>query len=327
MNNFKSFRNLVINPEEQKILLSKIENSEQEQDMTLPANCNGFGRIRHFNKHVADDWISDPLPIEPALKYLSLDSADKLIAQVFQIAICNLKCWYCFVPEILRCANKATSKWFSADEMLDMYESEKLKAPMIDLSGGNPELAPEWIVYMMKAIRKKNLENVFLWSDNSLITDFFFSVLSKSDLNFIKEYKGYGQVGCFKGFDEESFSFNSGLPSEYFDFQFEHFKKFIDFGIDMYGYVTLTTPTLDKIDSKISNFMDRLQKIHPLIPLRFVPLKIFTFSPVVKRLDPIKSNALEYQQVAIKCWAEELSKRFTKSELSENIANVNIFNK
>ena len=76
---------------EQKVLVTNFRDSEQEQDLTVPANCNGFGRIRHFHRNTSDGWPSNPLPIDPASKALGVPSTDLLEAQVFQNASCNLR--------------------------------------------------------------------------------------------------------------------------------------------------------------------------------------------------------------------------------------------
>ena len=38
------------------ILLSKIASSDQEKDLTVPPNCNGYGRIRHFRRFISEEW-------------------------------------------------------------------------------------------------------------------------------------------------------------------------------------------------------------------------------------------------------------------------------
>jgi len=40
---------------------------------------------------------------------------------------------------------------------------------LIDLSGGNPELTPEWIFQMMQSLEKRELhDKTYLWSDDTL---------------------------------------------------------------------------------------------------------------------------------------------------------------
>ena len=79
--------------DDNRFLLSSIGESEQENDLTLPSNCDGFGRIHHFRREVAEDWLLDPLPIDPACNALGLHAVDMIQTQVFQIASCNVNCW------------------------------------------------------------------------------------------------------------------------------------------------------------------------------------------------------------------------------------------
>lgn len=99
--NFNNCRTSIYKPETRQFLLSRIAGSEQETDMSVPSNCDGFGRIHHFRRNV-DKWVQDPLPNDPVCKALEIPYTDVLEAQVFQIASCNAHCWYCFVPDELR---------------------------------------------------------------------------------------------------------------------------------------------------------------------------------------------------------------------------------
>ena len=148
-------RQKVYRPDTGQFLLSMIAGSEQAEDLSAPPNCGGYGRIHHFRRRVDIGWMDDPLPIDPACKALGLSYVDMLETQVFQLAVCNLHCWYCFVPNILKCAQAETSQWFTAEEMIDTFLKEKNHPCIIDLSGGNPELVPEWIIQTMKTLDKK----------------------------------------------------------------------------------------------------------------------------------------------------------------------------
>jgi len=81
-----------------RLLITRLEGSEQESDFTVPANCGGLGRIRHFNRETSAGWPDNPLPIDPACRALQLPPTDSVRAQVFQNASCNWRCWYCYVP-------------------------------------------------------------------------------------------------------------------------------------------------------------------------------------------------------------------------------------
>ena len=86
-------RTKAIRRPEKGILVSQLRDSHQETDITLPVNCNGYGRIHHFRIHQFEDWSPDPLPNLPAAKALGKPPSEVLRTQVFQIAVCNWHCW------------------------------------------------------------------------------------------------------------------------------------------------------------------------------------------------------------------------------------------
>lgn len=312
-------RKKVFDSENRMFLLSKISNSIQSNDLSTPCNCEGFGRIHHFHRQLDPTWISDPLPIDPACHALGIADVDLIETQVFQLSACNVHCWYCFVPDTLKCADEKLSKWFSAEDMVKLFLEDAGGARILDLSGGNPELAPEWILDTMKALeRLGKIDDIYLWSDDTLTTDFLFE-MDKKDIQYMVSYSNYGKVGCFKGFDTNSFTFNSGLDEAMFDKQFIRFEKYIDLGFDMYGYVTLTCSDIENIDERINKFADKLQSIHPLLPLRTIPLKIFEFSPTKTRMNSEYQNALINQEIAIVAWKRMLQDRFCESDLKKKI--------
>ena len=318
---FKNCRTSIYKSETSEFLLSRIAGSEQETDMSVPSNCEGYGRIHHFRRNVTNR-VQDPLPKDPACKALKIPYTDVLEAQVFQLASCNVNCWYCFVPDELKRGGMINAKWLTAEEMIGLYKKSDTGIRVIDLSGGNPELAPEWIFESMKALEKNNLVNeVYLWADDTLTTDYYIEYLSNEELEYMASYKNFGKVGCFKGFDNHSFAFNSKLPEYIYEKQFERFERYVDMGLDIYGYVTLTSDNYDGIEEKMGGFMDRLQKIHPILPLRIVPLKIFAFTPTGSRLNNHYNMALKNQNLAIKAWVAELSKRYSKEQLTCRISD------
>lgn len=318
---FKYYRDIVYNGVDQ-FLLAKIAGSEQENDLSAPPNCNGYGRIRHFHRKLDEDWY-DSLPMDPMSKSLNLEFSDMVEAQVFQIASCNLRCWYCFVPDNLKRAIKEDSCWFTADSMVNMFVETGKNIKLIDLSGGNPELVPEWTFETMRALEKRGLhKSVYLWSDDTLTTDYFFRYLDYNKLQYIKNYPHYGKVGCFKGFDEKSFCFNTNLNSIFFSRQFEHFKRYLDIGLDMYGYVTMTTDNILNLEERISSFIDKLKKIHPLLPLRIVPLKIVKFTPVGQRANESHLIALNNQVLAHREWRKQLRENYSEEQINQKICDV-----
>ncbi|MEX0784987.1 MAG: hypothetical protein WD557_20315 [Dehalococcoidia bacterium] len=311
------------NPKTSQILLARIAGSEQEKDLTAPPNCGGLGRIRHFRRATQEGWPPNPLPIDPATKALGLPRTDELNAQVFQNAACNWRCWYCYVPFELLSAKEHLGEWVTADEMVDLFLSEANHPHVLDLTGGQPDLVPEWIPRTMEALLDRDAENsVFLWSDDNLSNDYFWRYLSAADIDLVSSYRNYAKVCCFKGFDAPSFAFNTGTDPEGFEAQFELFSRYLEINVDLYAYVTLTGTEMDRLSHRISGFIDRLQAVHSLLPLRTIPLEIRVFSTVVERVGARETDALGVQQLAIAAWTKEITRRFTAAERALPITEV-----
>ena len=138
-------RDKAIDLNRKTILITNFYGSNQEKDFTDPPNCNGFGRVRHFRLDAGKEWIPNPLPILPASKALGFKPDSIIRAQVFQSSICNWRCWYCFVDFELLSGNPKRASFLTCNEMVDLYLAEYNPPPMFDLTGGQPDLTPEWV--------------------------------------------------------------------------------------------------------------------------------------------------------------------------------------
>src|SRR5690349_8721589 len=107
-----------VNVEDRTLLVTNFIDTKQAADLSDPPNCNGFGRIRHFKTSTSPGWPANTLPIVPAAAALRVEPSDRMNAQVFQNAICNWRCWYCYVPFNLLNANADRSAWVTADELV-----------------------------------------------------------------------------------------------------------------------------------------------------------------------------------------------------------------
>jgi len=319
------YREKSVDVESRRLLVTNFLGSEQEPDLSEPANCNGFGRIRHFRRATSPGWPSNPLPIDPACLALGLPFADSLRAQAFQLASCNWRCWYCFVPFDLLAASAKHSGWLTSGDLVDYYLAQDNPPQCIDLTGGQPDLVPEWVPWMMDELVARDLQrNVFLWSDDNLSNDYFWRFLSDEQIEQVVTFKNYARVGCFKGFDAESFVFNTRAAPEQFDYQFELMKRLLETGLDTYAYATFTCARRDGIDDGMKVFVERLQGIDELLPLRTVPLEIRVFTPVGPRLREAENEALINQEAAIDAWRRELDDRFSSAERAQPVTSVKL---
>ena len=112
-------------------------------------------------------------------------------------------------------------------------------------------------------------------------------------------------------------------PQDY-DRQFEVLRRVLDLGLDVYGYVTLTSPHDDCVGQGVADLMDRLQGIDPHFPLRVIPLRIQVFTPVERRLarDSARERSIAVQEGAIAAWTSELKRRFPPEVRALQICDV-----
>jgi len=316
-----------LDPAAQRVAITRFDGSEQEQDMTEPSNCEGFGRIRHFRRATGDGWPENPLPIDPVARSLGIRPApDTMRAQVFQNAVCNWRCWYCYVDFPLLSGRRDHSALLSADELVERYLAEPSRPSVIDLTGGQPDLVPEWIVWMIQARQRRGLdEQVYLWSDDNLSNAYFWEKLTDGQRRIVFEAPHYGKVCCFKGFDDASFAFNTGAAPALFSRQFDLMRRLVrDTPLDLYSYATFTAPDDRGIDVRMRAFVDRLQGIDEALPLRTVPLQINVFSPNRARMTDDHQRALEVQDEAITAWRQELEARFAPADRNRGIYDVEL---
>lgn len=317
------YRERAIDISQKKLSITNYTGSQQEKDLKEPANCDGFGRIRHFKLNPGEGWPQNPLPIMPAVKYLGIKVTDILRAQVFQNSVCNWRCWYCYVDFKLLNGDKRYSSFLSCDELLDMYQKQDNPPKLIDLSGGQPDLTPEWVPWMMEALISRNLEDeVLLWSDDNLSNDYFWKYLTPKQIDVITSYTKYARVCCFKGIDETSFSINTKADPKLFYNQLELFERLRGINIDLYAYITLTAPLDTDFDRLIPLFLDHVQRIDENFPLRIVPLKIYEFAPTKSRSDMDKANLLLGQEKAIVTWQKEMERRFSEEMRTRSITDI-----
>lgn len=296
-------RTRIIRPATREILITRLEGSAQEGDLTSPVNCGGLGRIRHFRRATPPGWPDNFLPIDPAAVALGTSRADLVEAEVFQNAACAWRCWYCYVPFNLLGGDERRAEWTTPDEMVRRYAALDTRPRILDLSGGSPDLTPEWIPWTIEALDGAGIADAtFLWSDDNLSTDLVFTALDDRQRCLMTEAK-YGRVCCFKGFDAESFAFNTGAEPDGFERQFERFDRYLALGLDLYAYATLTGPTPDGVEEKVDAFVRRLTALWGQLPGRTVPLRIEAFGPMVDRsASRDLTTPLAVQETAIRAW-------------------------
>jgi uncharacterized Fe-S cluster-containing radical SAM superfamily protein len=202
-------------------------------------------------------------------------------------------------------ADVARSEWKTAVELLDMYWSESERPAILDLSGGSPDLLPEWVVWMMDAIEDTGRKSsIYLWSDDNLSSDYLLSQ-GHSLLSRMESYgHGYGKVCCLKGFDPFSFSFNTGAEPAGFEEQLRILEGYAKCGIDLYLYITLTSPPRSDDGELVRAFVERLRKIRWDLPSRTVALHIAEFDTMRSRISEARQDAMKNQWRLVRAWRD-----------------------
>jgi hypothetical protein len=178
---------------------------------------------------------------------------------------------------------------------------------------------------MMRALIAAGLDrSTYLWTDDNLSTSYLFDKLDTLELDTLRTYRNYGRVCCFKGFDPRSFAFNTRAAEGDFAQQFEIMRRLLALGIDLYGYVTLTSPRSAGVAAGVAELVDRLQALDPNLPLRVVPLQIRVFTPVNARIaaNQARERSLAIQEEAIAAWTSEIGRRFDPGLRALDIASV-----
>lgn len=315
-------RSRLLCPSRQAIRLANLYDTSQSLDIGKPINYGGFGRIHHFSEQQRPEWIADPLPAVPAARKLGCSVEEARVAQIFQIPACNLRCWYCFVDYSSLSPEACNTRLFDVCELVRGLPKPPGNPRVLDLSGGNPGLVPEWLLWTVRALRDERRDDVMLWVDDNLTVSLYSSVLSSTELQEIIGYPLFSSVGCFKGFDDESFAFNSGRPKQEFASQFRVFESLFNFGWDIYAYVTFTCPTTERLPDRMRGFVDLLQDIDENLPLRTVPLEIRRYSPMEQRIDQSREEALGNQYEALALWNAEIENRFCLDQRTKPICDI-----
>ena len=180
------YRSHVIDLIERKVLIARLTDSKEETDKYTLVNCGGYGRIREFTdyKLYLERSVFPDRPIRP--NYRGYPPTNKVRTQVFQLAACNWRCWYCFVDDNRLSASRSTSRYFSAPELIALYMSAENRPDILDLSGGQPDLAPEWTLWMIDECERRGLiGQIYFWIDDNLSNDFLFRFLPQREITRI----------------------------------------------------------------------------------------------------------------------------------------------
>jgi len=316
-------RKIIIDHKSKSIRLARLEGSKQSKDSSQ-INCDGFGRIRRVNTAPTSRWHDWKLPYRTASRILNITLEKAAKTQTFQICGCNMSCWFCFVDTNNRYSNPPGSELISIERQVDLLLNAEEACQVIVLSGGLPMISPEWLLWNMQELEKREiLDDYYIWVDDNLTLNTVWSVLSRKEIEYITSKKQYGIVGCFKSFSKESFSANTGLEPSNFDIQLQLFSRYWNNGFNIYGYVILACIDLVEAKRQIPAFIESLRRnVHHNAPLRIVPIEIKFYNVNKDIISSKQLSHIENQYEALNIWNEYMEKIYSTAELNKGIELV-----
>lgn len=319
------------NQEEGKVLLANLGSSnmkkEERENIT---KVEDFYRVKTYTK--PDEMSVLPMDREISVPYMVAQSKvggtwnDHNAPFLVQIAGCNMKCPYCFVPQKLK-HNEGT--YFSSDEVVQMRDDREPDRKTIRISGGEPFLVPEFISAMGKSL--ENRRDTFLWVDTNLLGKGYSDVINALD-NYLIDDR-FGICGCFKGFNEDLFEINSGISKKLYKMQWDNAVTIHD--VMKYGVGNGNPPLFfyvpemllmhyefskERLEKIIGIFMDEIQsRIHENAPLRTTILQLNEYNANKGWVEALLESDEDLVRIESgttrKAWNEELKKRFSNEQL------------
>ena len=128
------------------------------------------------------------------------------------------------------------------NEMAELIAADSRDVVAIDLTGGQPDLIPEWPLELMSELKQTmpNSTTRRIRSEDNLSNDFLWRFLNHRQIGILAESPEYTRVGCFKGFDPDSFSVGSKSDPAGYSRHLEVAARLFSSGFDPY-YSTVFT--------------------------------------------------------------------------------------
>lgn len=322
-----TMRARIFKPYSKQLLIANLRGTLEAQDSYTELNCDGLGRVRtfaNFLMHADGGDVTERSRIRRMLLE-GYPQRNETRTQVFQLAGCAWRCWYCYVDEDRLSGDPRVGKWMNCDELVDLYFKGENPPDVLDLSGGQPDLVPIWPGLMLEALRRSGKErHVFLRSEDNLTFPLSADPAEGKHYEELIAWGKYSRIGCFKGFDEASFSQNTGAKPEFFARQMEVAKSIVERGISFFAHATFTAVPDERIGQKVGKFIDGLQRVHHYLPLRVVPLTIRAVPAWAGRRVGAQGDSQSGQDMALDAWFNEICKRFSLNDRSKTFEEISL---
>lgn len=320
--NIELLRNKIVDKEKKRILLANIEDTLENKDDICDVNCRGVGRIRHYKDFKLFLCNKNGKKRKLLRGY---NPANEIIdTQVYQIVGCNWRCWYCFVDDEILSGNTSKCQWLTIEELIDTFLEQNLD--IIDLSGGQPDLVPEWCLWVMQELEKRGYRGKkYIWLDDNLSTPSILeSQLSSQEIKYMADYPLHSRACCFKGFSDNTIQFNIQNKKIKIAEQIKCFEKLYNYGFDLYAYITLTAQKGSYTKEEVDVFVRKIQEINYNLPLRIIPLEIRDFTATSNRIRQTYHEAYQEQYKVYDIWNDIMHKYYSVDDIERQFEEIEI---
>mgnify|MGYP000890515109 CR=1 FL=1 len=320
----KNIRNLLVDHRTRSVRLAILEGSDESLDPNTTINCDGLGRIRRYAGQSM--ILNSGRGIVPRRRlFRTLPPGSGYTTQCFQLAGCNWRCWYCFVDDALLTANPMRSRFVPVADMVSAFLAMPDGGSVLDLSGGQPELVPEWTLWTMQDLEATGLRGqVHVWVDDNLSGRFLERYCTSEEIEYMASFPKHTRAGCFKGMDDISIKAATGSRGASVTQQLRACEALIDWGFDVYFYLTTLGPFRDGPKEAARQFVNRLIGVHPLLPLRVIPLEIRNHRALLTRVGTSREGERLNQIEGLIAWEEQLAESFTPEQLATPYESIHL---
>jgi hypothetical protein len=269
------------------------------------------------------DVLSDFPSIAAARLGGTVDEFNRLLS--VQLAVCNLRCWHCYVEDCLvwpcegcprvetpGCEHGRLSgiTYLTATNILDairkQIECDRANGQgarhAVRLTGGEPLLAPQLILMLLRGIRERGYErNVWFRCETNLVPLLLLEAVGDKDsyphrsdggklatiLDSLAQFRNLSVHPAFHGLSEHGFTANTQVRLPCFDLLINALRSLIARGIDVYP--SFGGNVCDP--AEIPAFFERLRGISKNLPLR-VALRRYDlgYKPIARRIAQLRKS-------------------------------------
>lgn len=270
-----SVRDHVYRVSDGAVLFANLLDTQEAADSCHQINHGGFGRIRifkNFSFHIETDILE-------RRKFFRLSSegewCDQFQTQVFQIGVCPFRCRYCFVDRENLDGTNPNSSFFKPTDILQMFLESWPNICNLDLSGGSPDLCPEFLFELLTEIERINLKGkVTIWVESNLDIRYY-SKFPLDKINYISTFPNFHLLCSLKGWNTSSVAYNTRNTAS-FDKQLDGLGFFIQHNFPLSVYLVFIGQKIADYNEVVTLFQQLYHISHEL-PEYCVPLYIKKF--------------------------------------------------